>query len=165
MSETQYGQKLLFDCFFLYICHTVIQCTQKVAKCCVHEKKLMLKKKEGWAIRGTIGSCPQVPVILKSVSLSDPMLCATFTYSIMSTAVLVVTSKPNFYFQANLVNNYMYISIKFCICLLIQDQGYLISDQLRELSRQCLFHIKETFENIKGVINQKPYTEEGQTRQ
>jgi hypothetical protein len=41
------------------------------------------KKKEGWAIRGTIGSCPQVPVILKSVS--DPMLCATFTYSIMST--------------------------------------------------------------------------------
>ena len=45
----------------------------------------MLKKKEGWAIRGTIGigSCPQVPVILKSVS--DPMLCATFTYSIMST--------------------------------------------------------------------------------
>ena len=37
----------------------------------------MFKKKEGWAIRGTIGSCPQVPVILKSVS--DPMLCATFT--------------------------------------------------------------------------------------
>ena len=32
---------------------------------------------------GTIGFCPQVPVILKSVS--DPMLCATFTYSIMST--------------------------------------------------------------------------------
>ena len=63
-------------------------------------------KKEGWAIRGTIGSCPQVPVILKSVS--DPMLCATFTYSIMS----MVTSKPNFYFQAKLVNNYMYISIK-----------------------------------------------------
>jgi hypothetical protein len=31
-------------------------------------------KKEGWVIRGTIGSCPQVPVILKSVS--DPMLCA-----------------------------------------------------------------------------------------
>ena len=30
-----------------------------------------------------VGSCPQVPVILKSVS--DPMLCATFTYSIMST--------------------------------------------------------------------------------
>ena len=119
--------------FFLY--------TQKVAKCCVHEKKMMLKKKEGWAIRGTIGSCPQVPVILKSVSLSDPMLCATFTYAIMSTAVLVVTSKPNFYFQAKLVNNYMYISIKFCICLLIQDQEYLISDQLRELSRQCLFHI------------------------
>ena len=45
----------------------------------------MLKEKEGWEIRGTIGSCPQVPVILKSVSLSDPMLCATFTYSIMST--------------------------------------------------------------------------------
>jgi hypothetical protein len=43
----------------------------------------MLKNKEGWEIRGTIGSCPQVPVILKSVS--DPMLCATFTYSIMST--------------------------------------------------------------------------------
>ena len=85
-----------------------------------------VKKKEGWAIRGTIVSCPQVPVILKSVS--DPMLCATFTYSIMSTAVLVVTCKPNFYFQAKLVNNYMYISIKFCICLLIQDQGYLISD-------------------------------------
>jgi hypothetical protein len=43
--------------------------------------------------------------------------------------LLVVTSKPNFYFQARLVNNYMYyISIKFCICLLIQDQGYLISD-------------------------------------
>ena len=40
----------------------------------------------------------------------------------------MVTSKPNFYFQAKLVNNYMYISIKFCICLLIQDQGYLISD-------------------------------------
>ena len=43
----------------------------------------MFKKKEGWAIRSTIGSCPQVPVTLKSVS--DPMLCATFTYSIMST--------------------------------------------------------------------------------
>ena len=43
--------------------------------------------------------------------------------------LLVVTCKPNFYFQAKLVNNYMYyISIKFCICLLIQDQGYLISD-------------------------------------
>jgi hypothetical protein len=34
----------------------------------------------GWTIRSTIGPCPQVPVILKSVS--DPMLCATFTYSI-----------------------------------------------------------------------------------
>jgi hypothetical protein len=61
----------------------------------------MLKKRGGWAIRGTIGSCPQVPVILKSVS--DPMLCATFTYSIMS----MVTSKSNFYFQAKLVNNYI----------------------------------------------------------
>ena len=29
--------------------------------------------------------------------------------------LLVVTSKPNFYFQAKLVNNYMYISIKFCM--------------------------------------------------
>ena len=37
--------------------------------------------------------------ILKSVS--DPKLCATYTYSIMS----MVTSKPNFYFQAKLVNN------------------------------------------------------------
>ena len=36
------------------------------------------------------------------------MLCATYTYSIMS----MVTSKPNFYFQAKLVNNYMYTSIK-----------------------------------------------------
>ena len=36
-------------------------------------------------------------MILKSVS--DPMLCATFTYSIIS----MVTSKPNFYFQAKLV--------------------------------------------------------------
>ena len=41
----------------------------------------------------------------------------------------------------------MYISIKFCICLLIQDQGYLISDQLCELSRQCLFHI-----NHRGIL-------------
>jgi hypothetical protein len=32
----------------------------------------MFKKKGGRAIRGTIGSCPQVPVILKSGS--DPML-------------------------------------------------------------------------------------------
>ena len=42
----------------------------------------------------------------------------------------------------------MYISINFCICLLIQDQGYLISDWLRELSSQCLFHI-----NIEYEIN------------
>jgi hypothetical protein len=40
--------------------------------------------------------------ILKSVS--DPMLCATYTYSIMS----IFTSKPNFYFQAKLVNNYVH---------------------------------------------------------
>jgi hypothetical protein len=31
-------------------------------------KKIDVKKKEGWAIRSTIGSCPQVHVILKSVS-------------------------------------------------------------------------------------------------
>jgi hypothetical protein len=37
--------------------------------------------------------------ILKSVS--DPMLCAAYTYSIIS----MVTSKPNFYFQTKLVNN------------------------------------------------------------
>ena len=51
------------------------------------KKKLMLKKKEGWAIRSTIGigSCPQVPVAVILKSVSDPMLCATFTYSIMST--------------------------------------------------------------------------------
>lgn len=46
--------------------------------------------------------------------------------SIMS----MVTSKPNFYFQTKFVNNYMYISIKFCASLLIQDQGYLISDYI-----------------------------------
>ena len=45
----------------------------------------MLKKKEGWAIRSTIGSCPQVPVAVILKSVSDPMVCATFTYSIMST--------------------------------------------------------------------------------
>jgi hypothetical protein len=68
--------------FFLYICHTVIH--RKLQNVVYMKKKLMLKKKEGWAIRSTIGSCPQVPpVILKRVS--DPMLCATFTYSIMST--------------------------------------------------------------------------------
>ena len=67
--------------FLLYICHTVIH--RKLQNVVYMKKKLMLKKKEGWAIRSTIGSCPQVPVILKSVS--DPMLCATFTYSIMST--------------------------------------------------------------------------------
>ena len=55
-------------------------------------------------------------------------------YSIMS----MVTSKPNFYFQAKLVNNYMYISIKFCICLLIQDQGYLISDWLASRAFQAV---------------------------
>ena len=59
----------------MYICHTVIH--RKL------QNVVYMKKKEGWAIRSTIGSCPQVPVILKSVS--DPMLCATFTYSIMST--------------------------------------------------------------------------------
>ena len=58
-------------------------------------------KEGGWAIRGTIGSCPQVPVILKSVS--DPMLCATFTYCI----IFMVTRKPNFYLQAKLLNNYI----------------------------------------------------------
>jgi hypothetical protein len=67
--------------FLLYICHTVIH--RKLQNVVYMQKKLMLKKKEGWAIRSTIRSCPQVPVILKSVS--DPMLCATFTYSIMST--------------------------------------------------------------------------------
>ena len=67
--------------FLLYICHTVIH--RELQNVVYMKKKLMLKKKEGWAIRSTIGSCPQVPVILKSVS--DPMLCATFTYSIMST--------------------------------------------------------------------------------
>jgi len=41
---------------------------------------------------------------LWSWSVSDPMLCATFTYPIMS----MVTSKPNFYFLAKLVNNYIY---------------------------------------------------------
>jgi hypothetical protein len=30
----------------------------------------------------------------------------------------LVSCKPNFYFQAKLVNNYMYTSIKFCMCLL-----------------------------------------------
>ena len=67
----------------LYICHTVIHRKLQNVVYMIHEKKLMLKKKEGWAIRSTIGSCPQVPVILKSVS--DPMLCATFIYSIMFT--------------------------------------------------------------------------------
>jgi hypothetical protein len=36
---------------------------------------------------------------------------STYTYSIMS----IVTSKLNFYFQAKLVNNYIYIRIQFCI--------------------------------------------------
>ena len=42
--------------------------------------------------------------ILKSIS--DPMLCATYTYSIMS--MVTSSSKPNFYFPAKLVNNYIY---------------------------------------------------------
>ena len=113
-------------CLIVFFCIYDIQRYIESCKMLCTWTQIDVKKKEGWAIRGTIVSCPQVPVILKSVS--DPMLCATFTYSIMSTAVLVVTCKPNFYFQAKLVNNYMYISIKFCICLLIQDQGYLISD-------------------------------------
>jgi hypothetical protein len=35
-----------------------------VAKCCLYEKKIDVKncKKKGGAIRGNIGSCPQVPV-------------------------------------------------------------------------------------------------------
>jgi hypothetical protein len=49
-----------------------------------------------------------------------------------------------YYLKNNYLNNYMYISITFCISLLIQDQGYLISDKLREISRQCLFHNNST---------------------
>ena len=106
--------------WLFFLCIYVIQRYIESCKMLCTWKKIDVKKKEGWAIRGTIGSCPQVPVILKSVSLSDPMLhvCATFTYSIMSTTGghYYDTSKPNFYFQAKLVNNYMYyISIKFCI--------------------------------------------------
>ena len=65
---------IVFFCIYIESCKML--CTRK---------KIYVKKKEGWEIRGTIWSCPQVPVILKSVSLSDPMLCAIFTYSIMST--------------------------------------------------------------------------------
>ena len=46
-------------------------------------------------------------------------------------------------------------SIKFCTCLLIQDQGpwqgYRISDQLRELCRQCLFHIINNTDHVFRV--------------
>ena len=76
--------RCLIVLLLLYICHTVIHRKLQNVVYMIHEKKLMLKKKEGWAIRSTIiGSCLQVAVVLKSVS--DPMLCATFIYSIMST--------------------------------------------------------------------------------
>ena len=52
-----------------------------------NRREIDVKKKEGWAIRSTlgIGSCPHVPVAVILKSVSDPMLCTTFTYSIMST--------------------------------------------------------------------------------
>jgi hypothetical protein len=61
----------------------------------------------------------------------------------------MVTSKANFYFQAKLVNNYMYISITFCICLLIQDQGYLISVYMHTTFSHYLYKRKQ---DQKGLI-------------
>ena len=70
MSETQYGQKLLFDCIYciyMYIYHTEIH--RKLQNVVYMKKKIDVKKKDGGgAIRGIIGSYPQVPVRPKGLS-------------------------------------------------------------------------------------------------
>jgi hypothetical protein len=42
-------------CLIVFIVYMSSSDTYKVATCCVHEKKSMLKGKGGGAIRGTIG--------------------------------------------------------------------------------------------------------------
>ena len=124
--------------FFVYMSYSD---TQKVAKCCVREKKLMIKK-------GGMGNRRQHSHRVLSTSTCDLEECLR-SYAMCNICILlcllVVASKPNNYFQTKLVNNYMYISIKFCICLLIQDQGYhkvtrlgLEEDRQKSYVPQCV---------------------------
>ena len=50
-------------CLIVFIVYMSYSDTLKVAKCCLYEKKSMLKKKRKKEKKGiNIGSCPQVPV-------------------------------------------------------------------------------------------------------
>ena len=51
-------------CLIVFIVYMSYSDTQKVAKCCVHEKKSMLKKRGMGNQRHHIGSSPQVPVVV-----------------------------------------------------------------------------------------------------
>ena len=50
-------------CLIVFIVYMSYSDTQKVAKCCLYEKKVDVnKKKKKKKKGGNIGSCPQVPV-------------------------------------------------------------------------------------------------------
>jgi hypothetical protein len=93
-----------------FFCIYVIQRYIESCKMLCTWKKIDVKKKEGWAIRGTIGSCPQVPVILKSVS--DPMLCATSHPSFFLTSIFFHVHNI---LQLSMYHSQALVSGKFCL--------------------------------------------------
>ena len=67
-------------CLIVFIVYMSYSDTQKLAKCCLHEKKSMLKKRGGKHLEkkgGMIGSCSHVPVYKGSCScLSSYDICS-----------------------------------------------------------------------------------------
>ena len=49
-------------CLIVFIVYMSYSDTQKVAKCCLYEKKIDVKKKGGATSKKKKGSCPHVPV-------------------------------------------------------------------------------------------------------
>jgi hypothetical protein len=96
-----------------FVCIYVIQWYIESCKMLCTWNKIDVKKKEG----------NQKHHRVLSTSTCDLEECLR-PYAMCNIYILFYV----YYFQAKLVNNYMYISIKSCICLLIQDQGYLIID-------------------------------------
>ena len=101
-------------CLIVFFCIYVIQWYLESCKMlCTWKKKWCLKKK-----RDGQSEAPYNHRVL-STSTCDLEEClrpygyVQHLHTLL--CLLVVTSKPNFYFQEKLVNNYMYISMKFCM--------------------------------------------------